>query len=135
MAAGAPPPIMGSLAGVAQLVEHHLAKVRVAGSSPVARSGKRPGQGPTGRPLTRVRTRPCSVCAANAQHESRKERGGGNEVAWTIVEGSVDTSLPRTLSTKCMAKRSVRVEVDRELRVLAKGDLIEMSDPVAVMSP
>ena len=25
-------------AGVAQLVEHHLAKVRVAGSSPVARS-------------------------------------------------------------------------------------------------
>ena len=31
---------MGSLAGVAQLVEHHLAKVRVAGSSPVARSEK-----------------------------------------------------------------------------------------------
>ena len=28
------------LAGVAQLVEHHLAKVRVAGSSPVARSKK-----------------------------------------------------------------------------------------------
>ena len=40
MASGAPPPIMGSLAGVAQLVEHHLAKVRVAGSSPVARSEK-----------------------------------------------------------------------------------------------
>ena len=31
-------------AGVAQLVEHHLAKVRVAGSSPVARSDETPGQ-------------------------------------------------------------------------------------------
>ena len=29
-------------AGVAQLVEHNLAKVRVAGSSPVSRSGKKP---------------------------------------------------------------------------------------------
>ena len=29
---------MRNSAGVAQLVEHHLAKVRVAGSSPVARS-------------------------------------------------------------------------------------------------
>jgi hypothetical protein len=38
LAKGVPTPIMGSLAGVAQLVEHHLAKVRVAGSNPVARS-------------------------------------------------------------------------------------------------
>jgi hypothetical protein len=35
-------PIMTTSAGVAQLVEHHLAKVRVAGSSPVARSVKPP---------------------------------------------------------------------------------------------
>jgi hypothetical protein len=34
--------MMIHLAGVAQLVEHHLAKVRVAGSSPVARSGQTP---------------------------------------------------------------------------------------------
>ena len=31
-------------ADVAQLVEHHLAKVRVAGSNPVVRSKKSPGQ-------------------------------------------------------------------------------------------
>ena len=31
---------MTSLADVAQLVEHHLAKVRVAGSNPVVRSTK-----------------------------------------------------------------------------------------------
>jgi hypothetical protein len=30
---------------VAQLVEHHLAKVRVAGSNPVVRSNVPPGQG------------------------------------------------------------------------------------------
>ena len=30
---------------MAQLVEHHLAKVRVAGSNPVVRSKKSPGQG------------------------------------------------------------------------------------------
>jgi hypothetical protein len=30
----------GDCAGVAQLVEHNLAKVRVAGSSPVSRSNK-----------------------------------------------------------------------------------------------
>ena len=30
-------------ADVAQLVEHHLAKVRVAGSNPVVRSNKSPG--------------------------------------------------------------------------------------------
>ena len=34
--------ILADPAGVAQLVEHHLAKVRVAGSSPVARSSKTP---------------------------------------------------------------------------------------------
>ncbi len=32
-------------ADVAQLVEHHLAKVRVAGSNPVVRSGESPGSG------------------------------------------------------------------------------------------
>ena len=37
--------MMTHLAGVAQLVEHHLAKVRVAGSSPVARSDESAGQG------------------------------------------------------------------------------------------
>ena len=46
VASKARPPIMDSLAGVAQLVEHHLAKVRVAGSSPVARSKRNAGQGP-----------------------------------------------------------------------------------------
>ena len=33
-------------ADVAQLVEHHLAKVRVAGSNPVVRSRESPGSGP-----------------------------------------------------------------------------------------
>ncbi len=33
-------PLGGSYADVAQLVEHHLAKVRVAGSNPVVRSGR-----------------------------------------------------------------------------------------------
>ena len=32
-------------AGIAQLVEHNLAKVGVAGSSPVSRSGARKGSG------------------------------------------------------------------------------------------
>src|SRR5437763_4107363 len=35
------PRMMGCHADVAQLVEHHLAKVRVAGSNPVVRSGRR----------------------------------------------------------------------------------------------
>ena len=34
-------------ADVAQLVEHHLAKVRVAGSNPVVRSNEMPGQRPS----------------------------------------------------------------------------------------
>ena len=50
---GPPPPgpVTGQLLGcephadVAQLVEHHLAKVRVAGSNPVVRSTVLPGQG------------------------------------------------------------------------------------------
>src|SRR5438128_2000612 len=41
-------------ADVAQLVEHHLAKVRVAGSNPVVRSSKTAGQRPSAR---RCRTR------------------------------------------------------------------------------
>ena len=36
--AGEPGAILGAHADVAQLVEHHLAKVRVAGSNPVVRS-------------------------------------------------------------------------------------------------
>src|SRR2546423_6461145 len=38
----------GLKAGVAQLVEHHLAKVRVAGSNPVARSNEIPVRAPFG---------------------------------------------------------------------------------------
>jgi hypothetical protein len=38
-------------AGVAQLVEHQLPKLRVAGSSPVARSGGGGGAGPERRAL------------------------------------------------------------------------------------
>ena len=34
----------GSCAGIAQLVEHNLAKVGVAGSSPVSRSGSTTGE-------------------------------------------------------------------------------------------
>ena len=38
-------------ADVAQLVEHHLAKVRVAGSNPVVRSNRSPGERPFSGPL------------------------------------------------------------------------------------
>jgi hypothetical protein len=41
-------------ADVAQLVEHHLAKVRVASSNLVVRSKEKPGQRPFWGPLTRV---------------------------------------------------------------------------------
>ncbi len=37
--------IVAQQADVAQLVEHHLAKVRVAGSNPVVRSRESPGSG------------------------------------------------------------------------------------------
>ena len=56
-------------ADVAQLVEHHLAKVRVAGSNPVVRSMEGPvprgrsspdGQGPTGQLSLPSRSRPAS---------------------------------------------------------------------------
>src|SRR5207253_3862274 len=39
-------------ADVAQLVEHNLAKVGVAGSNPVVRSDRRPGEGPYAGPST-----------------------------------------------------------------------------------
>ena len=38
--------VFGCHADVAQLVEHHLAKVRVAGSNPVVRSKQTAGQAP-----------------------------------------------------------------------------------------
>ena len=45
-------PVAGIVADVAQLVEHHLAKVRVAGSNPVVRSERVSPLGPsTGRPF------------------------------------------------------------------------------------
>ena len=43
-----------SIADVAQLVEHHLAKVRVASSNLVIRSNETPGQRPFRGPLIRV---------------------------------------------------------------------------------
>ena len=53
MKLGTAEPRLGSHADVAQLVEHHLAKVGVAGSSPVVRSLREgPGRVPLGVPRT-----------------------------------------------------------------------------------
>ena len=43
MVGGAAEPLHSAHAGIAQLVEHNLAKVGVAGSSPVSRSPSRIG--------------------------------------------------------------------------------------------
>jgi hypothetical protein len=47
------------LCGRGSVVEHHLAKVRVASSNLVARSGETAGQGPNVGPAVGVKEVPC----------------------------------------------------------------------------
>src|SRR5918996_6640545 len=72
--------ILGGLADVAQLVEHHLAKVRVAGSNPVVRSNSFPHQRPLGAAV-RVRER---------QHEGVGPRLGRGRFAGGAPEARVE---------------------------------------------
>jgi hypothetical protein len=55
--------------GRGSVVEHHLAKVRVAGSNPVARSDKGAGQGPFSGPRLAWGRSPCSGRAAYVQQD------------------------------------------------------------------
>ena len=74
-----PPGKPGSNADVAQLVEHHLAKVRVAGSNPVVRSEAHsltvewPRGEATACKAVYTGSNPVSTSFSSAEHE----RGGG----------------------------------------------------------
>ena len=61
-----PKGLVGKRADVAQLVEHHLAKVRVAGSNPVVRSETRHRS--TGRPTRTVEWPRGEAAACKAVH-------------------------------------------------------------------
>ena len=90
-------------ADVAQLVEHHLAKVRVAGSSPVIRSEEPGAPSPSiswwvgrevrhrpAKPFTPVRIRypPRAIGAAGARFPDTEEVTGSIPVSRTSMESS-----------------------------------------------
>src|SRR5690606_10689842 len=85
----------GSRAGVAQLVARHLAKVKVAGSSPVARS-ERPPRLPRPRPRwggREARQRPAKPCT-RVQIPSPPPRAVGAAGARFLDAEEVTGSIP-----------------------------------------
>ena len=93
-------PERGVTADVAQLVEHHLAKVRVAGSSPVIRSEEPGAPSPSiswwvgrevrhrpAKPFTPVRIRypPRAIGAAGARFPDTEEVTGSIPVSPTVI--------------------------------------------------
>ena len=101
-------------ADVAQLVEHHLAKVRVAGSNPVVRSERvspspcgeqvprwsgREARQRTANPCTRVQipSPPRAIGAVGARFPDTEEVTGSNPVSPTsIIPGQTGFATPTT---------------------------------------
>jgi hypothetical protein len=108
---------MTVFAGVAQLVEHHLAKVRVAGSSPVARSERAQVRGHFRAPDSRrawALQQSCSICAATLTHLrwSSPRRPGD------VFEAEKDDEVTRWLElgyvSEVKARRSVKKTARRK---------------------
>ena len=116
----APVRASGMHADVAQLVEHHLAKVRVAGSSPVIRSEERGAAGARhlqrwvgrearhrpAKPFTPVRIRypPRAIGAAGARFPDTEEVTGSIPVSPTTRVTSA-SDRQRTMSARSPQRR------------------------------
>jgi hypothetical protein len=114
------PPALGifaSHADVAQLVEHHLAKVRVAGSNPVVRSispvQRPPARGPgTNRPRALLMSRsttsgvPSALLPQALPHDvqKRREQGSGGVIAVRDGVWRVNLEVKRDPVNRAMPK-------------------------------
>ncbi len=124
---------MNALADVAQLVEHHLAKVRVAGSNPVVRSRKSPGRetygGTRKGPSCHVRVAPChSGAVPRLQRSGHLKPSRGD---WVLAGRHqcplISSSSAQLLCVGCDVERARRnASLVPRLRhtIDAKGDIL-----------